>query len=97
MQNDHDSFSGGCPHGPMTARQVQPAAWSGQAGCDVGPFCCEDTATRFATPPVDFGAYESLELRPAKCLGRWYVRVSNRSPGRNGDAAGARREVRQRA
>ena len=60
------------------ARAVAPGAWSGDAECDVGPFCCEDTATRFASPPVDFGAYETLELRPMQCEGIWYVRVTGR-------------------
>ncbi len=59
---------------------IRPSSWSGQTDCDVGPFCCEMVATRFAAPPIDFGQLETLVRRVERHSGGWYVHVSGHRP-----------------
>lgn len=53
-----------------------PTRWQGEVNCVVGPFSSRDIADYFANNIVDFGHFETLEMRVFASGDAWYVEVT---------------------
>ncbi|MEJ2288588.1 MAG: hypothetical protein P8Y02_08070 [Deinococcales bacterium] len=58
---------------------VVPNRWQGEVDCAVGPFSGRDVAAYFANRGVEFGQYETFQMRIFSHRDAWFVAVRSRS------------------